>query len=136
MYPFTSERRSGGGSASPLETGGHPRDVSTHAYRRPPWDPPAGLRAAGNRQDASFIKGDMVIEAIGQAMDISYITQDLADHLEYEGRRIKVNDRFQSSIHWLFVGGDMVQGPDVVTAVYNGHQAAEGIDAFLKGEQS
>jgi len=30
----------------------------------------------------------------------------------------------------------MAQGPDVVTAVYNGHQAAEGIDAFLKGEQS
>ena len=89
-----------------------------------------------NREDTSFIEGDMVVEAIGQGMDTSYIPQDLADRLDYEGRRIKVNDRFQSSVPWLFVGGDMAQGPDVVTAVYNGHQAAEGIDAFLKGEQS
>jgi len=78
----------------------------------------------------------MVVEAIGQGMDTSYIPPELADRLDYEGRRIKVNDRFQSSVPWLFVGGDMVQGPDVVTAVYNGHQAAEGIDAFLKGEES
>ena len=75
----------------------------------------------------------MVVEAIGQGMDTSYIAQDLAEQLDYEGRRIKVNERFQSSLPWLFVGGDMVRGPDVVTAIANGHEAAEGIDAFLKG---
>jgi glutamate synthase (NADPH/NADH) small chain len=89
-----------------------------------------------NRQDRSFIEGDMVIEAIGQGMDTSYIPQELADRLQYEGRRIKVNERFQSSLPWLFVGGDMVQGPDVVTAVYNGHEAANGINAYLRGEPS
>jgi len=89
-----------------------------------------------NRQGRFFIEGDMVIEAIGQGMDTSYIPQELADRLQYEGRRIKVNERFQSSLPWLFVGGDMVQGPDVVTAVYNGHEAANGINAYLKGEPS
>jgi len=89
-----------------------------------------------NREDRSFIDGDMVIEAIGQGMDTSYIPQELAEQLDYERRRIKVNERFQSSIPWLFVGGDMVQGPDVVTAIYNGHEAANGIDAYLRGEPS
>jgi len=86
-----------------------------------------------NREDTLFIEGDMVVEAIGQGMDTSYVPQDFADQLQYDGRRIKVNDRFQSSLPWLFVGGDMVRGPDVVTAIANGHAAAEGIDAFLKG---
>jgi hypothetical protein len=31
------------------------------------------------------------------------------------------------------VGGDIVQGPDVVTAIYNGREAAEGIAAYLEG---
>jgi glutamate synthase (NADPH/NADH) small chain len=87
-----------------------------------------------NREDKSFIEGDMVIEAIGQGMDTAYIPQEVADRLEYQGRRIKVNERFQSSVPWLFVGGDMVQGPDVVTAIYNGHEAADGIATYLKGD--
>ena len=45
-----------------------------------------------NRDDKSFIEGDTVIEAIGQGADTSYIPQELADRLEYERRRIKVNE--------------------------------------------
>jgi glutamate synthase (NADPH/NADH) small chain len=88
-----------------------------------------------NREDKSFIEADMVIEAIGQGMDTSYIPPEVADQLAYKGRRIEVNERFQSSVPWLFVGGDIVQGPDVVTAIANGREAAEGIDAYLEGEQ-
>ncbi len=86
-----------------------------------------------DREDTRFIEGDMVVEAIGQGMDTSYIPQEVADRLDYQGRRIRVNDGYQSSVPWLFVGGDMVRGPDVVTAISNGHEAADGIDAFLKG---
>jgi len=86
-----------------------------------------------DREDVRFIEGDMVVEAIGQGMDTSYIPEDVADRLEYQGRRIRVNDGYQSSVPWLFVGGDMVQGPDVVTAIANGHAAADGITAYLKG---
>jgi glutamate synthase (NADPH/NADH) small chain len=89
-----------------------------------------------NRHDESFIEGDMVIEAIGQGMDTSYIPQEVSDQLEYQGRRIKVNKHFQSSVPWLFVGGDMVQGPDVITAIANGREAAHGITAHLEREPS
>ena len=76
----------------------------------------------------------MVIEAIGQGADTSYLPKELADELEYDGRRIKLNEQFQSSVPWLFVGGDIAQGPDVIHAIYNGREAAGGMDAYLKGQ--
>ena len=86
-----------------------------------------------NRKDTSFLEAEMVIEAIGQGADTSYIPKELADRLEYEGRRIKLSEQFQSSVPWLFVGGDIAQGPDVIHAIYNGREAVEGIDAYIKG---
>ncbi len=86
-----------------------------------------------DKDDQSFIKAETVIEAIGQAADTSFIPKEVADKLEYDGRRIKVDARFQSSIPWLFFGGDMVRGPDVIHAIYNGHEAAEGMEAFITG---
>ena len=87
-----------------------------------------------NREDTSFLEADMVIEAIGQGADTSYLPKELADELEYDGRRIKLNEQFQSSVPWLFVGGDIAQGPDVIHAIYNGREAAGGMDAYLKGQ--
>jgi glutamate synthase (NADPH/NADH) small chain len=72
---------------------------------------------------------DMVVEAIGQAGDNSYI-DDIYD-IEYEGPRIKVNEKQQTSLPWLFAGGDIVQGPDVITGIKTGHDAAVGIDEYL-----
>jgi glutamate synthase (NADPH/NADH) small chain len=76
----------------------------------------------------------MVVEAIGQAPDLSYIPKELDERLEKVGRRFKVSDLFQTSVPWLFVGGDLIQGPDVVHAVANGYDAARGILTFLEGE--
>lgn len=75
---------------------------------------------------------DMVVEAIGQAGDNSYIDDNY--DIEYEGPRIKVNDKQQTSIPWLFAGGDIVQGPDVITGIKTGHDAAIGIDEYLNGK--
>ncbi len=41
-----------------------------------------------------------------------------------ENSQIEGNDR-------LFAGGDIVNGPDVITAIEDGHRAAKGIDEFL-----
>jgi len=85
-----------------------------------------------NRQDTRFFEGDMVIEAIGQASDLSYIPKELDEKLEKEARRIKVSEQFQSSVPWLFVGGDLIEGPDVIHAIANGYAAAKGIADFLE----
>jgi len=85
-----------------------------------------------NREDRRFFECDMVIEAIGQAPDLSYISKHLDEKLEKDGRRIKISEHFQSSVPWLFVGGDLIEGPDVVHAVANGYTAAKGIASFLE----
>jgi len=88
-----------------------------------------------DENDTDFFEGDMVIEAIGQGMDISYISKKIREGLEFSERgRILVNDYFQSKQEWLFIGGDIIQGPDVIHGVANGHKAARGIDKYLNGE--
>ncbi len=85
-----------------------------------------------NMQNENFFEADMVVESIGQGMDLSYITESTKEHLEMGPRgRIKVNDYFQTSVPWLFMGGDTIQGPDVIHGIANGHKAAVGIDNFL-----
>ncbi len=86
--------------------------------------------------DKNFFEADMVIESIGQGMDISYLSEDFKKELEFGPRgRIAVNEYFQSSVKSLFIGGDMVQGPDVIHGIANGHKAAIGIDNFLNAKK-
>ncbi len=74
----------------------------------------------------------MVVESIGQGMDITY-TDKIKDKLEFGPRgRIAVDKNFQTKLPWFFVGGDIIQGPDVISGIANGHKAAIGIDNFLK----
>jgi glutamate synthase (NADPH/NADH) small chain len=88
-----------------------------------------------NMENKNFFEGDMIVESIGQGMDVSYIPESIKDQLELGPRgRFKVNDYFQTSLPWLFMGGDTIQGPDVIHGIANGHKAALGIDKFLIGE--
>jgi len=88
-----------------------------------------------NMDNKNFFEGDMIVESIGQGMDLSYLSEGIKENLEMGARgRIKVNSDFQTSLPWLFMGGDTIQGPDVIHGIANGHKAALGIDKFLIGE--
>ena len=79
-----------------------------------------------------FFEADMVVESIGQGMDLSYLSDELKSKLKFGPRgRIIVNEKFQSDVDWLFVGGDIIEGPDVIHGIANGHIAAKAIDIFL-----
>ncbi|MBN2789275.1 MAG: FAD-dependent oxidoreductase [Candidatus Delongbacteria bacterium] len=81
-----------------------------------------------------FFPADMVVESIGQGMDLSYL-ESIKDKLEFSDRgRIVVNEKYQSSLPWLFVGGDIIKGPDVINGIANGHTAAKGIDEYLSSK--
>ena len=85
--------------------------------------------------NTKFFEADMIVESIGQGMDLSYLTEDIKDNLEMGVRgRIKVDEKFQTSLPWLFLGGDIIQGPDVIHGIANGHDAAKGIDDFLNNK--
>ncbi len=85
-----------------------------------------------DESDERVFEGDMVIESIGQGMDLSYLSEDTKKGLEFGPRgRVQTNDNFQTSLPWLFMGGDIIQGPDVIHGIANGHRAAMAIDDFL-----
>jgi len=83
--------------------------------------------------EEKLLEGDMIIEAIGQAPDFSFMPKDLFDKLEFtERRKVKVDGNGQTSIPKVFAGGDIVNiNLDAVTAIADAKAAAEGIDKLL-----
>jgi len=80
-----------------------------------------------------FLEGDMIIEAIGQAPDFSFISKELFEKLEFTSKRkVKVDENGQTSIPKVFAGGDIVNlNLDAVTAIADAKKACEGIDKHL-----
>jgi NADH-quinone oxidoreductase subunit F len=79
---------------------------------------------------------DQVIAAIGQFLELGEILNGAKPQLTRRNY-IDVNPlNGQSSVPWLFCGGDAATGPASVTeAVGAGEKAAVGIDEFLTGEK-
>ncbi|MBN2610174.1 MAG: FAD-dependent oxidoreductase [Bacteroidales bacterium] len=80
-----------------------------------------------------FLEGDMIIEAIGQVPDFSFIPDHLLEELEFtERKKVKVDEMGMTSIQKVFAGGDIVNvNLDAVTAIADAKVASEGIDRFL-----
>ncbi|ABS61570.1 FAD-dependent oxidoreductase [Fervidobacterium nodosum] len=81
-----------------------------------------------------YYDGDMIIEAIGQAPDYSFLPEEWKSKLQFVGPRILTNNLRQTQIPWLFAGGDIVNGPDIIHAVADGYWAARGIDQYLSNQ--
>ncbi len=82
------------------------------------------------------IETDIVIPAIGQAIDLSFL--DEKDGVRTTKRStIGIQEgTFQTSRPGIFSAGDCVTGPDVlVRAAGHGKRAAEKIDLFLRGKE-
>jgi len=80
-----------------------------------------------------FLDGDMIIEAIGQAPDFSFIPEELMSRIEFtERRKVKVDEGGQTTLPRVFAGGDIVNtNLDAVTAIADAKAAAEGIDQLF-----
>ncbi len=81
------------------------------------------------------IEVDSVIIAISQQPEIEPINRDAALQVSRYGTLMVNPISLQSSLPWIFAGGDAVSGPKtVIEAVAAGKEAAVSIDRFLKGE--
>jgi glutamate synthase (NADPH/NADH) small chain len=82
-----------------------------------------------NEDQEKFLEADMIIEAIGQGPDFSYIPENIFKKLEFtERKKIKVNENGQTSMPGIFAGGDIVNlNLDAVTAIADAKAAAQGI---------
>jgi NADH-quinone oxidoreductase subunit F len=91
-------------------------------------------RPTDSDREEFVLPADQVIAAIGQNFDAgSVLDQDLM--LKRDGY-LSVNPvTMQSSVDWIFAGGDVFTGPaSVVEAVGAGEKAAAGIDEMLTGK--
>jgi NADPH-dependent glutamate synthase beta subunit-like oxidoreductase/NAD-dependent dihydropyrimidine dehydrogenase PreA subunit len=82
-----------------------------------------------------LIPGDLVIWALGQKPDFSFLPQD--DRISIlSPQGISADTRMMTTLEGVFTAGDVRRGTTffVVDAVGEGHQAAESIDCFLSGE--
>ena len=89
-------------------------------------DGPDGLRDTGER---FRLKADQVFRAIGQQLE------GVPEGLTLEGGKIAVTGSGRTSLPDVWAGGDCATGGDdlTVTAVAEGRDAAEDIDALLTG---
>lgn len=80
-----------------------------------------------------LLEGDMIIEAIGQAPDFSFIPKELFNKIEFtERKKVKVDKNGMTSLPGIFAGGDIVNlNLDAVTAIADAKIAAEGINKYF-----
>ncbi len=90
-----------------------------------------------DEKDTKVIPCDQVYVAIGQMSDHVYFTDELEAQIELNRGKVAVDENGQAvGVPWLFAGGDIIKGPDIVNAVADGHNAAVGIDAYLQGQKN
>ncbi|TKJ40091.1 glutamate synthase [candidate division LCP-89 bacterium B3_LCP] len=92
----------------------------------------SGRRRPVEIEGSNFnVEADMVITAIGEQPDLSYLTSDV----KAESWGVLVDGYGRTNLPDVFAGGDSATGDGTVThAVGHGRQTALAIDAFLKGE--
>jgi len=81
-----------------------------------------------------FIETDILIPAIGQAIDLSFLEEKDGVKTTKRSTLAIQEGTFLTSRPGIFSAGDCVTGPDVlVRAAGNGKRAADKIDLFLRG---
>lgn len=82
------------------------------------------------------IETDILIPAIGQAIDLSFLDEKDGVNVTRRGTLYVDPDTFMTTKEGIFAAGDCVTGPDVlVRAAGNGRRAAEKIDLYLRGKE-
>jgi glutamate synthase (NADPH) small chain len=85
-----------------------------------------------DENDVQLYRASMIIEAIGQQADISLLGDELTEQLAWARGRLQTDAGGRTSESWLWAAGDLVNGPDVIHAVADGHRVAASIEASLR----
>ena len=96
----------------------------------------SGRRRPIDKDDNDFVvPADQVIAAIGQKLDTGEMLNGTKLKLNSGGFIYADAVTGQTSVPWIFAGGDAVSGPwSVVEAISHGERAAVGIDRMFTGQ--
>lgn len=78
---------------------------------------------------------DLLIPAVSQSPDISFLPEDIGLEIS-KWDRLAVNpETFETNVKGIFAGGDFVTGPrDVIRVIADGRKAALSIHGYLSGK--
>jgi NADPH-dependent glutamate synthase beta subunit-like oxidoreductase len=81
------------------------------------------------------VEADMIIMAVGQAPDLSFLPEDSKLQIWQGGRLASDRNNLETNMPGVFAGGDVVTGPSsVIEAIAAGRKAAVSIDCYLSGK--
>lgn len=84
----------------------------------------------------SVLEADTVILAIGQASDLSFLSEEDGIRATPRGTLQVDSDTLATTAPGIFAGGDLAFGPRlIIHAVADGQKAARAIDAYLQGDE-
>ena len=93
-------------------------------------------RPVGGKEGEFVVPADQVIAGIGQTLSVDELFNGLQLKLNKSGYIAADPVTGQTSVPWIYAGGDAVLGPwSVVGAIAAGEKAAVGIDKHLTGEE-
>jgi glutamate synthase (NADPH/NADH) small chain len=89
------------------------------------------------REDEEMVlEGTMIIEAIGQGPDFSFVPEGEFEKMEFTAmRKVSVDEDGMTSLPGVFAGGDIVNiNLDAVTAIADAKIASEGIHRWMQSK--
>ena len=85
--------------------------------------------------DTQFVAADDLIIAIGQAADMSFLSEDSQLERELWGALVVDSNTLATNVPGVFAGGDFTTGPTfAIRAIASGRRAAISIDKYLGGD--
>jgi len=79
--------------------------------------------------------GTTIISAIGQKGEYDFIPPEIKDNIGFKWKRIVTDKKHQTGDEKIFAGGDIVNYTrDAISAIADGHNAAKGIDEYLRSD--
>ena len=98
---------------------------------------PAGGRPRPRLIEGSeeLIECDIVVPAIGQQADYSFLGEEISDRLSFQRGMVEVDEYRRTGDPKIFAGGDIANRKrDAISAIADGHSAAKGIDLYLSAQ--
>lgn len=88
-----------------------------------------------DEKDVKVLPAKQVYIAIGQMANYDFFDEEMKSKIDIFRGQVKVKDNGQfDSYPWLFAGGDIVRGPDIINGVATGHDAAKAIDMYIRSK--
>lgn len=89
-----------------------------------------------DEESRQIVEADVIIISIGQAPDISFLSEDSQLERALWGSLAVDENSLATNIPGVFAGGDFTVGPTyAIRAISSGRRAAIAIDKYLKGEK-